>query len=74
MHVLVLGLLLLLALDPAALEGAEVTAALETEGGDQTLDFGTGQTSISMKCPRDFKSNDIRTPWCRASRSPSSGS
>ena len=41
MHVLVLGLLLLLAFDPAALERAQVTAALETEGGDQTLDFGT---------------------------------
>ena len=37
---IVLGLLLLLALDPAALEGAEVTAALETDRRDQTLDFG----------------------------------
>ena len=38
---IVLGLLLLLAFDPAALEGAEVTAALEADGGDQSLDLGT---------------------------------
>ena len=37
----VLGLLLLLALDPAALEGTQVTTTLETERGNQTLDFGT---------------------------------
>ena len=40
-YVLVLGLLLLLAVDPAALERAEVTAALKTEGCDESLDFGT---------------------------------
>ena len=37
--VLVLRLLLLLALDPAALKGTEVTAALEAQGGDEALDF-----------------------------------
>jgi hypothetical protein len=40
-YVLVLGLLLLLALNPAALERAEVTAALETDRGDQSLDLGS---------------------------------
>ena len=39
MHLLVLGLLLLLALDPTALEEAEVATTLETEGSDQSLDF-----------------------------------
>ena len=39
---IVLGLLLLLAFDPAALERAEVAAALEADGGDQPLDLGTG--------------------------------
>jgi len=36
---IVFGLLLLLALDTAAFERAEVTATLETDGGDKTLDL-----------------------------------
>ena len=36
----VLGLLLLLVVEPATLEGTQVTATLETDGGDQSLDFG----------------------------------
>jgi hypothetical protein len=39
-HVLVLGFLLLLAVDPTALERTEVTAALQADGSDQSLDFG----------------------------------
>lgn len=39
----VLCLLLLLVLDTAALERAQVTAALKTEGSDETLDFGTAK-------------------------------
>lgn len=38
-HVLVLCLLLLLALDPAALERPKVAAALEAQGSNQSLDF-----------------------------------
>lgn len=38
---LVLDLLLLLGLDASALEGAEVTAALQAERGDETLNFRT---------------------------------
>ena len=36
----VLGLLLLLVLDLAGLDGVEVAAALETLGRDEALDFG----------------------------------
>ena len=39
---LVFGLLLLLALDAVTLDGVDLAAALETEGGDETLDLGTG--------------------------------
>lgn len=42
----VLCLLLLLALEAAALEGAQVAAALETLGGDEALDLGSA-TSVS---------------------------
>lgn len=41
MHVLELGLLLLLVFQSATLEGVQVTAALETEWGDESLNFGT---------------------------------
>ena len=37
----VLGLLLLLSFEASALEGAKVTAALQTDGGNEALDFGT---------------------------------
>jgi hypothetical protein len=40
-NALVFGLLLLLALDAVALDGVELAATLETEGGDETLDLGT---------------------------------
>ena len=59
---LVLGLLLLLAFDPAALEGAEVTAALETDGGDQSLDLGTGSLLGRHRTSR----HELLTPWCKA--------
>ena len=42
----VLGLLLLLVVEPATLEGTQVTATLETDGGDQSLDFGAKTHSI----------------------------
>ena len=42
-YVLVVGLLLLLAVDPTTLEGTEVAAALKTEGGDESLDLGTAK-------------------------------
>jgi len=40
-HVLVFGLLLLLRVQSATLEGIEMTAALKTDGGDKSLDLGT---------------------------------
>lgn len=40
-YALVLGLLLLLRLELSALEGVEMAAALEAEGGDEALDLGT---------------------------------
>lgn len=40
-HVLELRLLLLLAFETTTLEGMEVTAALETDGGYQSLDLGS---------------------------------
>ena len=49
----VLGLLLLLVLDLAGLDGVQVAAALETLGRDEALDFGAivinQYTSISSK-------------------------
>lgn len=48
----VLGLLLLLGLESSALEGSEVSAALETEGGDKTLDLGTNQQQIGQVRPK----------------------
>lgn len=39
--VLVFCFLLLLAIEPADIEGTEVTAALETDGSDKSLDFGS---------------------------------
>ena len=39
----VLGLLLLLALEPAKLKRVEVAAALEADGGDEALDFGASE-------------------------------
>ena len=46
---IVLGLLLLLAFDPAALEGTEVTAALEAQGGDEALDFRPARSRECVK-------------------------
>jgi len=40
-HGIELGLLLLLVFESAALKGVQVTAALETEGGDKSLNFGS---------------------------------
>lgn len=42
-HLLVFCLLLLLAVNPATVERTEVTGALQTDGSDQSLDFGSGQ-------------------------------
>lgn len=50
-NILVFGLLLLLTLDPATLEGTEVATALETEGSDKSLDFGTVQDKRSTSSP-----------------------
>ena len=41
----VLGLLLLLVLDLAGLDGVQVAAALETLGRDEALDFGAAHTN-----------------------------
>lgn len=43
--VLVFRLLLLLVFEPATLEGVQVTAALETDGGDQSLNLGPAAQS-----------------------------
>lgn len=56
---IVLRLLLLLALDPAALEGVEVTAALEALGGNQPLDFGTSRTDVRI-LSRNGRLGDLR--------------
>jgi hypothetical protein len=47
--------LLLLSLDSVALEGVEVTAALETEGGDKTLNLGTGGIAVKFQINRKIK-------------------
>ena len=44
-HLLVFCLLLLLAVDSTAVQGTKVTAALETDGGDQSLNFGSEKGS-----------------------------
>lgn len=41
LHLLELRLLLLLRLDPLALDGPEVAAALQAERSDKALDFGS---------------------------------
>ena len=43
-----LGLLLLLALQAPALDGAEVTAALEAHGGDEALNFRAAGCQTSL--------------------------
>ena len=43
--VLVFCFLLLLAVEPATVEGAQVTAALQADGGDKSLDLRSGKSS-----------------------------
>lgn len=57
-NALVFGLLLLLAFDTAALDSVEVTAALETEGSNETLDLGPGER-VGQKY-RNYQSKNLR--------------
>ena len=66
MHVLVLGLLLLLALDPTTLERTEVAATLETEGSDQSLDFGSDERESPINYETCVYIHKRLTPWCKA--------
>jgi hypothetical protein len=49
----VLDLLLLLGFETSALEGTEVTAALETDGSNETLDFGSLGVGLGIGLLRD---------------------
>jgi len=60
-HSLVFSLLLFLAVHAPAVEATEVTAALETDGGDETLDFGSLGVGLGvlLLCTLDLTPDNV---------------
>lgn len=66
------GFLLLLMFQFTTLKGTKVTAALEAERSNQSLDLGTVQNETVIEFQKAMKLK--RTPWCTAWHSLSSDS